>query len=88
MARRNTKVKQGSIYDPSVLLRKAWLRRGEAACLLKVSPRTIDLYLTHGKLDFRLTPGGHRRILTMSARQYSQRNEENTCADANPKTSQ
>ena len=58
------------MYDPNVLLQKTKLRIEEAADLLDVTPRTIERYMTDGKLKFKRTPGGHRRPLTESVRKY------------------
>lgn len=69
MAKRR-KGKAEAMYDPNDLLRKTKLRREEAAFLLDVSPRTVDRYMTEGKLEFRPTPGGHRRPLTESVKKY------------------
>lgn len=69
MAKRRTR-KAGQMYDPNELLRKVKLRREEAAFLLEVSPRTVDRYMTEGKLEFKNTPGGHRRPLTESVKRY------------------
>lgn len=69
MAKRQ-KHKAGQMYDPNVLLHKTRLRIDEAAFLLDVSVRTIDRYMTDGKLEYRLTPGGHRRLLTESVKNY------------------
>ena len=60
----------GTIYDPNALLNKTRLLREEAAFLLEVSPRTIDHYLQNGKIDFKLTPGGRRRVLTESLKRF------------------
>ena len=59
-----------SLSETSGLLAKATLLTGEAARLLSVTPRTIERYLNAGKLDYRTTPGGHRRILTGSLMKY------------------
>lgn len=64
--RRNT----GHVYDPNALLLKTILRVDEAAFLLDVSPRTVQRYMTDGKLEFRRTPGGRRRLLTESLKKY------------------
>lgn len=69
MAKRR-KEKADAMYDPNELLRKTKLRREEAAFLLEVSPRTVDRYMTEGKLDFKPTPGGQRRPLTESVKKY------------------
>lgn len=69
MARRPRR-KRGKMYDPNVLLQKTKLRIEEAADLLDVTPRTIERYMTDGKLEFKRTPGGHRRPLTESVRKY------------------
>ena len=69
MAIRRTR-KAGQMYDPNELLRKTKLRREEAAFLLEVSPRTVDRYMTEGKLEFKPTPGGQRRPLTESVKKY------------------
>lgn len=69
MARRPRR-KGGKMYDPNVLLQKTKLRIEEAADLLDVTPRTIERYMTDGKLKFKRTPGGHRRPLTESVRKY------------------
>jgi excisionase family DNA binding protein len=58
------------MYDPNELLRKTKLRREEAAFLLEVSQRTVDRYMTAGKLEFKSTPGGQRRPLTESVKKY------------------
>lgn len=58
------------MYDPNALLQKTKLRIEEAAHLLDVTPRTVDRYMTEGKLDFKRTPGGHRRPLTESVKKY------------------
>jgi excisionase family DNA binding protein len=62
--------KAGTLYDPNDLLKKNKLHTDEAAFLLEVSPRTVERYLTEGKLNFIRTPGGQRRVLTDSIRKY------------------
>lgn len=58
------------MYDSNALLKKTKLLREEAAFLLEVTPRTIDNYMANGKIQFTLTPGGHRRPLTESVKRY------------------
>lgn len=60
----------GQVYDPNALLRKTKLLREEAAFLLDVTPRTVDRYMEQGKIAYQLTPGGHRRLLTQSLKQF------------------
>ena len=62
--------KGGPMYDSNELLRKTKLLKDEAAFLLEVTPRTVDRYMTEGKLDFKRTPGGQRRPLTESVKKY------------------
>lgn len=62
--------KGGQMYDPNELLQKTKLRTDEAAFLLDVTPRTVENYMTNGKLEFKVTPGGHRRPLTESVKKY------------------
>lgn len=62
--------KAGTLYDPNALLRKTKLLKDEAAFLLDVTPRTVDRYMSEGKIEFTRTPGGHRRALTESVRKY------------------
>lgn len=69
MAKRRGR-KGGLMYDPNVLLQKTKLRIEEAAFLLEVTPRTVDNYMTSGKLEFKRTPGGYRRPLTESVKKY------------------
>ena len=69
MARRR-KRPTGTIYDPDALLKKTRLRIDEAAELLDVSPRTIQSYMSTGKIAYTATPGGQRRPLTASVRKY------------------
>lgn len=57
-------------YDPKFLLLKTRLLKEEAAFLLEVTPRTVDRYMTEGKLEYKRTPGGHRRALTASVKKY------------------
>lgn len=64
------KRRRGQMYDPNELLRKTKLNKDEAAFLLEVTPRTIERYMTEGKLEFRRTPGGHRRPLTESVKKF------------------
>jgi excisionase family DNA binding protein len=58
------------MYDPNLLLQKTKLRIDEAAELLDVTPRTVNRYMTEGKVAFVRTPGGHRRPLTESIKKY------------------
>ncbi|MGL4296283.1 MAG: hypothetical protein ACRCTG_11245 [Aestuariivirga sp.] len=69
MAKRRGR-KGGTMYDPNELLSKTKLRTDEAAFLLDVTPRTVENYMTTGKIEFKLTPGGHRRPLTESVKKY------------------
>ena len=47
---------------PSVSLRpSSYLRVGEAAEILQVSPKTVCRWAMDGKLPFQRTLGGHRR---------------------------
>lgn len=69
MAKRRTR-KAGQMYDPNELLRKNKLLKDEAAFLLAVTPRTVDRYMTEGKLEFKRMPGGHRRPLTESVKKF------------------
>lgn len=39
----------------------AYLRSGEVAALLQVSPKTVTRWAQQGQLPFLRTPGGHRR---------------------------
>lgn len=64
------KRKARQMYDPNVLLQKTKLLKEEAAFLLAVKPRTVERYMREGKLEFKRTPGGHRRVLTESVRKY------------------
>lgn len=59
-----------TLSDTAALLAKPTLHTKEAAFLLSVSPRTVERYLNEGKLQFRSTPGGHRRTLTSSILKY------------------
>lgn len=70
MAKTRRTRKAGVLYDPNSLLKKARLCTDEAAFLLDVSARTVERYMTEGKLEFQRTPGGHRRPLTASVRKY------------------
>jgi excisionase family DNA binding protein len=58
------------LFDRSILLQKTKLLIDEAAFLLDVTPRTVDRYMTQGKISFIRTPGGHRRPLTFSVKRY------------------
>lgn len=69
MAKRRGR-KGGTMYDPNELLQKTKLRIEEAAFLLDVTPRSVDRYMAEGKLEYKLTPGGHRRPLTESVKKY------------------
>lgn len=69
MAKRRKK-KAGQAYDPNILLRKTKLLREEAAFLLEVTPRTVDNYMASGKIQYKLTPGGHRRPITESVKKF------------------
>lgn len=62
--------KAGELYDPDVLLRKPRLLKEEAAFLLGVTPRTVERYMEQGKIEYILTPGGHRRPLAESVKRY------------------
>jgi predicted site-specific integrase-resolvase len=42
------------------------LRILQATLLLSVSPRTVQRYLDHGKLESSWTPGGYHRVLVTS----------------------
>lgn len=53
-----------------VLLLKPCLRIDEAAILLDVTPRTVQRYLTDGKLTPIVMPGGHRRVRTAEIKRY------------------
>ena len=61
-----TRRKPGTCDDPHVLLNKTTLRIEEAACLLEVTPRTVERYL----LDWIRTLGGPRRVRTDSLKRY------------------
>lgn len=39
-----------------------WLRSGQVADLLQISPKTVSRYASEGKLPFIRTEGGHRRF--------------------------
>ena len=58
------------MYDQNELLQKTKLLREEAAFLLEVTPRTVDRYMTEGKIEFKRMPGGYRRPLTDSVKKY------------------
>lgn len=58
------------MYDPNELLQKTKLQIEEAAFLLEVTPRSVRRYMTEGKLEFKITPGGQRRPLTESVKKY------------------
>jgi len=58
------------MYDINELLKKTRLRREEAAYLLDVTVRTIERYMSDGKIEFLRTAGGHRRPLTASVKKY------------------
>lgn len=60
----------GQLYNPNILLQKTKLLKEEAAFLLEVTPRTVERYMTDGKIAFTKTPGGHRRPLTESVKKY------------------
>lgn len=56
--------------DFNALLLKSRLRIDEAAILLDVTSRTVQRYLEQGKIEYKRTPGGHRRVLTESVKKY------------------
>ena len=56
--------------DFQALLSKTTLRIDEAAILLDVTPRTVHRYLEDGKLEFKLTPGGRKKVITESVKKY------------------
>ena len=58
------------VYDPNLLLRKTKLLTEEAAFLLDVTPRTVERYMEQGKIQYSLTPGGHRRVITESVKRF------------------
>lgn len=58
------------MYNSHELLQKTKLNRAEAAFLLEVTARTVDRYMQEGKLQYKMTPGGHRRVLTESVKRY------------------
>lgn len=68
--RRRAKRPAGQLYDPNILLQKTILRIREAAELLDVAPRTVQRYLTEGKLTPAFTPGGQRRVPVDQVRPY------------------
>lgn len=70
MAKRKTGRRTGQMYDPNELLKKTKLNKDEAAFLLDVTPRTVERYMSEGKLDYKRMPGGHRKPLTESVRKY------------------
>jgi len=45
-----------------VVLRDEYLRAGDVARLLHVSPKTVARWATEGKLPYVRTLGGHRRV--------------------------
>lgn len=69
MAKRQKRMEMQT-YDLKVLILKPRLSIDEAAFLLNVAPRSVDRYMTEGKLAFTRTPGGHRKPLTESVRKY------------------
>jgi excisionase family DNA binding protein len=60
----------GQAYDPNALLKKTRLRIDEASALLDVHADTVRRWLVDGKLTGIRTPGGQRRIYTVSVRKY------------------
>jgi hypothetical protein len=56
--------------DDEALLSKSLLRIDESAILLDVTPRTVNRYMELGRIDFKLTPSGRRRILTETVKRY------------------
>jgi excisionase family DNA binding protein len=57
---------------PSVTPRpSSYLRVGEAAEILQVSPKTVCRWAMDGKLPFRRTLGGHRRYPEQAIRELA-----------------
>jgi excisionase family DNA binding protein len=57
---------------PSVIPRQSsYLRVGEAAEILQVSPKTICRWAMDGKLPFQRTLGGHRRYPEQAIRELA-----------------
>lgn len=63
-------VKTKESFDRSALLTKYRLRICEAAFLLECHPDTVREWMARGKIEFKRTPGGERKVLTDSIRPY------------------
>lgn len=57
-------------FDRVALLLKDRVRIDEAAFLLCCHPDTVRRWIESGKLEYKRTPGGERRIFTSSIRPY------------------
>lgn len=57
-------------FDRAALLRKERLRIQEVAFLLSCHPDTVRRWMHDGKLKFKRTPGGERRVMTESVKGY------------------
>lgn len=57
-------------FDRSTILSKARVRIDEAAFLLCCHPDTVRRWMDSGKLEYKRTPGGERRVLTSSITPY------------------
>ena len=53
--------------------RKSYLTPNEVASLLMVSPTTVRLWATQGKLKSSVTPGGHRRFMRSEVDRFSRK---------------
>lgn len=63
-------VERKPVYDRSSLLVKYRLRICEVAFLLECHPDTVREWMARGKIEFKRTPGGERKVLTDSIRPY------------------
>ena len=60
--RSSSDVSAQAVDPPSITARPStYLRVGEAAAILQVSPKTVCRWAMDGKLPFQRTLGGHRR---------------------------
>jgi excisionase family DNA binding protein len=57
--------------------RSDYITLADAAAAIGVSTRTVERMMTDGKLGFRPTPGGYRRLYRTSVEEYCRRYVDN-----------
>lgn len=79
-------IKFETLYMEQIMQEKEYYSTVEAAKLLGVSVRTVQLWVENGALEAWKTAGGHRRIVAASVNDYIAKHQTNSGSNRSTKT--